>query len=137
MRTITVELKTIGEWIEELNLDTKHLVVTWVTLPDMNHTWGEAFDKQDEFDLNTDLSYWDDEGQHAEVYGRADVMLSYDFDGKCDEFEIYTYDDVKHNPNDNFYEVHDYAYILMKDYEFMKQHKLWDWFVEQNNLTQD
>jgi len=135
MRTITMELITVGEWIDQLNLETKHLTVTWTNLPKRNHTWGESFETQDEFSLDTELSYWDDDGHQAEIYGREDVMLSYDFDGRCDEVEIYPYDAVKHNPNNNFYELHDDAYILMEDYEFMQQHELWDWFMDENSLT--
>ena len=74
MRTITLELKTIGEWLEENKLDEANLQVITYTMPKMNHSWGESFDEQDEFDLNTELDYWDegDCGGYftAEVYGR-------------------------------------------------------------------
>jgi hypothetical protein len=142
MRTITLELKTIGEWIEENKLDEANLSVTWTNPPRCNHTWGESFDCQDEFDLNTELDYWEgDDGYFsAEVYGRNDVLLEWNRDNHLDEVETFCERVIQNTPSakEKFYKIEDDLYILMEDYEILKHHGYFDLWVEHNTgLTDD
>ena len=141
--------KTIGEWIEQEKIDTSTLkVITYPVVgivPIIPHRLVkiEWFDEQSEYDLNTELGSWTGMGYggcrfyDAEL-GVGEVQFEWDSEFYFNRVETFCYQEVMNSPNNNFYKISDDLYILMKDYEILKHHGLFDRFIkEHTDLTDD